>query len=64
MHHKRGRPKNRRAGCLLCKGHKANGAKGKLCDQTRQEQLGRLTEREQRKALQEGKESGDRERRI
>jgi len=28
MHHKRGRPKNRRAGCLMCKPHKANGAKG------------------------------------
>ena len=27
MHHKRRRPKNRRAGCLLCKPHKANGAK-------------------------------------
>ena len=25
--HKRRRPKNRRAGCLLCKPHKANGAK-------------------------------------
>ena len=25
MNHKRGRPKNRRAGCLLCKPHKANG---------------------------------------
>lgn len=25
MHHKRGRPKNRRAGCLWCKPHKANG---------------------------------------
>jgi hypothetical protein len=25
MHHKRGRPKNRRAGCLLCKPHKMNG---------------------------------------
>ena len=24
-HHKRGRPKNRRGGCLLCKPHKANG---------------------------------------
>jgi hypothetical protein len=24
-HHKRRRPKNRRAGCLLCKPHKANG---------------------------------------
>lgn len=29
MHHKRGRPKNRRAGCLMCKPHKMNGA-GKL----------------------------------
>jgi hypothetical protein len=25
-HHKRHRPKNRRAGCLLCKRHKANHA--------------------------------------
>jgi hypothetical protein len=25
MHHKRKRPKSRRAGCLLCKPHKANG---------------------------------------
>ena len=25
-HHKRGRPKNRRAGCLYCKPHKANHA--------------------------------------
>jgi hypothetical protein len=28
-HHKRKRPKNRRAGCLLCKPHKRNNAKGK-----------------------------------
>jgi hypothetical protein len=27
--HKRGRAKNRRAGCLFCKPHKANGAKQK-----------------------------------
>jgi hypothetical protein len=26
--HKRGKPKNQRAGCLMCKPHKANGAKG------------------------------------
>lgn len=26
MHHRRGRPKNRRAGCLLCKPWKANRA--------------------------------------
>lgn len=25
MHHKRKRPKNARAGCLLCKPHKMNG---------------------------------------
>lgn len=25
MHHKRKRPKSTRAGCLLCKPHKANG---------------------------------------
>jgi len=25
MHHKRKRPKNRRAGCLMCKPFKANG---------------------------------------
>ncbi len=28
-HHKRKRAKNQRAGCLLCKPHKANGAKDK-----------------------------------
>ena len=29
MNHKRGRPKNRRAGCLLCKANKMNGWKNK-----------------------------------
>jgi hypothetical protein len=28
-HHKRKRPKNQRAGCLLCKPHKANHARSK-----------------------------------
>ena len=28
MNHKRGRPKDRRAGCLLCKPSKSNGVKG------------------------------------
>lgn len=28
MNHKRGKPKNARAGCLLCKPHKANGSGG------------------------------------
>ena len=27
MHHKRGKPKNSRAGCLMCKPHKMNGWK-------------------------------------
>lgn len=27
-HHKRGRPKSRRAGCLMCKPHKDNARKG------------------------------------
>lgn len=30
MNHKRHRPKNRRAGCLMCKPHKGNGMKHKL----------------------------------
>jgi hypothetical protein len=29
-HFKRKRPKSRRAGCLLCKPHKANGLKGSV----------------------------------
>lgn len=29
MNHKRKKPKNRRSGCLMCKPHKANGAKCK-----------------------------------
>jgi hypothetical protein len=28
MHHKRGRAKNQRAGCLMCKPQKMNGAGG------------------------------------
>lgn len=31
MHHKRRKAKNARSGCLLCKPHKMNGAKGALC---------------------------------
>jgi len=36
-HHKRGRPKNRRAGCLMCKPHKANGSKGTRAARTNQD---------------------------
>jgi len=38
MNHKRGKPKNSRSGCLGCKPHKANGAKGSFVNQTIQEQ--------------------------
>jgi hypothetical protein len=47
MHHKRGRPKDRRAGCLLCKPHKANRAKGTLKAQPRQEQIARQKQQQQ-----------------
>lgn len=46
-HHKRGRRKNARRGCLLCKPHKGNGSKGKLGSQTSQERRALLTELEQ-----------------
>lgn len=46
--HKRRRPKNRRAGCLMCKPHKGNGIKGKLASQTWQERRARVAEAEQR----------------
>lgn len=36
-HHKRKRPKNRRAGCLHCKPHKMNGAKDVLKPRDRRE---------------------------
>lgn len=48
MHHKRGKPKSSRAGCLMCKPEKHQRAKGMLTHQPRQEKLGRLREREQR----------------
>lgn len=35
MNHKRRRPKNRRAGCLMCKPHKANHVKGQRRSRTR-----------------------------
>ena len=44
MHHKRRRPKNRRAGCLLCKPHKANGAKGRRGHQTLQDRRSRAAQ--------------------
>jgi hypothetical protein len=51
-HHKRRRHKNARAGCLMCKYNKANGCKGTLACQTRQERCSRTNEREQRQELE------------
>jgi hypothetical protein len=51
MHHKRRRPKSRRAGCLFCKPHKRNHAKAVdvLGRRTgRQEARARIAEREGR----------------
>ncbi|CAN5709858.1 hypothetical protein BH23GEM9_BH23GEM9_17600 [soil metagenome] len=45
MNHKRRRPKDRRAGCLLCKPHKSNGQKGREEAQTRQERRARAAAR-------------------
>jgi hypothetical protein len=46
--HKRKRPKSSRAGCLMCKPHKAQWAKDREKDQTMQERRARVSEREQR----------------
>jgi len=55
-HHKRGRPKSSRAGCLMCKEHKANGSKKMTAHQTMQERKARQAERADR--LLEGKGQG------
>lgn len=47
-HHKRGKPKNARSGCLFCKYHKGNGFKGRRCDQTRQEKRAMIADKEWR----------------
>lgn len=41
MHHKRGKPKNARAGCLMCKPQKQNGA-GSLRDQVNKTGFGNI----------------------
>ena len=50
-HFKRGKRKNARSGCLMCKPHKSNGMKGRLQDQTWQERRARLSEQEQKRAF-------------
>lgn len=49
-HHKRGKRKNARSGCLMCKCWKANGLKGSGSKEatTVQERRMRVREREQR----------------
>jgi hypothetical protein len=49
-HYKRSGPKSTRAGCLLCKPHKRQGAGGKD-SRTRQGERAREGEREQRAAV-------------
>ena len=46
-HHKRGRPKQSRAGCLFCKPYKGNGTKGMKSQQTIHELRARISEKEQ-----------------
>lgn len=43
---KRRRPKNSRAGCLLCKYHKSNGMKDRFESQTRQEKAALISDKE------------------
>jgi hypothetical protein len=38
MHHKRKKPKNARAGCLMCKSHKMNG----YCNRNKNMRFGNL----------------------
>jgi hypothetical protein len=47
MNHKRGRAKDQRAGCLMCKPHKGNRASKKFVNQTKQEKKSRISEKEQ-----------------
>jgi hypothetical protein len=47
MHHRRGRPKNSRAGCKLCKPWKGNGMR-KPSYITRQELQARVKDRDQK----------------
>lgn len=55
MNHKRGRPKNRRAGCLLCKPHKGNGMHRKIWNRTVQEIRARISDREEKSVLSDTK---------
>ena len=59
VHYKRRRPRNRRAGCLLCKPHKANGQKGRVASLRLPERRLLISDREQFSSLRnEGTMSG------
>lgn len=51
MNHKRGRPKNRRAGCLMCKPWKGNGMRAKAWNLTLYERRARIGDRERAQGL-------------
>lgn len=50
-HHKRGKRKNARAGCIFCKWHKATEHKNRDSAQRRDERRARVSEREALLAL-------------
>lgn len=47
MNHKRKKPKDQRAGCIMCKPSKSNAFKGQFAYQTRQERFAIVSEDEQ-----------------
>lgn len=54
-HHKRGKRKNARSGCRLCKPHKSNGVRNSVESKTWQERRARVTEREWRQEVAHGR---------
>ena len=55
MHHKRGRPRNRRAGCKLCKPWKVNGFRTERAEGERfSDHRRRLRAREALRAVESG----------
>lgn len=52
MSFKRERPKNRRAGCLMCKPWKGNGMQRKRWNVSYQERKGQIAERDEKTELE------------
>lgn len=59
MHHKRGRPKNRRSGCLMCKPNKMNGGHPDVLGHTGFGKLRRVIHA--KRDLSDALQGGDRE---